>query len=198
MSDFLNKLKNRRSYREFDSESFDVNLIINAIEAAKHSPSGANKQPWTFCVVKDMDIKRQIREKSENVEKQFYQKISSKWKSDLEHLEVDTKKPFLEQAPYLIVIFKHIYQIDDLGNKTNVYYPDISIGIATGMLISALTDLGIDILTYTPQPNDFLSKILERPKNEKPYLILVCGKGSKDYKLPKINKKTDDEIIKIY
>lgn len=198
MSDFLNKLKNRRSYREFDHEIFDINLIISAIDAAKHSPSGANKQPWTFCIVKDKDIKRKIREESENIEKEFYKNISSKWKTDLEHLEVDIKKPFLEQAPYLIVIFKHIYQLDESGNKTNVYYPDISIGIATGMLISALTDLGIDILTYTPQPNDFLSSILERPKNEKPYLILVCGKGSKDYKLPKITKKTNDEIIKIY
>jgi nitroreductase len=198
MSQLIDKLKQRRSYREYENESFDIQILIDAIEAAKHAPNGANKQPWTFCIVKDPKIKKLIRKESEAVENEFYQKISHEWQSDLVPLKVNTEKPFLEQAPYLIVIFKHTYQLDEKGNRTKVYYPDISIGIATGMLISVLTDLDLNILTYTPSPNAFLRDILKRPKNEKPYMILVCGKGSKKYTLPKITKKSNDEVIKIY
>ncbi|XMB72059.1 nitroreductase family protein [Mycoplasmatota bacterium WC30] len=198
MSNLVNKLKKRRSYREFETESFDIQLLIDAIEAAKHAPNGANKQPWTFCIIKNPKIKKQIRIQSELIESEFYENISETWQSDLNHLSVNTNKPFLEQAPYLIAIFKHTYQFDQKGNRTNVYYPDISIGIATGMLISVLTDYGLDILTYTPSPNQFLGDILKRPKNEKPYLLIACGKGSKTYKLPNISKKTNEEIIKIY
>ncbi len=194
----IDKLKQRRSYREFDSKSFDIQILIDAIEAAKYAPSGANKQPWTFCIVQNSEIKKQIRKQSEMTERLFYQKITPEWQYDLNHLNVSTNKPFLEQAPYLIVIFKHIFQYDEKMNQTKVYYPDISVGIATGMLITVLTDLGLDILTYTPSPNLFLSEILKRPENEKPYLIIVCGKGSKSYKLPIITKKSNDEVIKIY
>jgi iodotyrosine deiodinase len=103
---------------------------------------------------------------------------------------VDTEKPFLEQAPYLIVIFKHLFQYDQNHERKSVYYPDISVGIATGILISILTDLGLDILTYTPSLNTFLSEILNRPANERPYLILVVGKGSASYSLPKNHKES--------
>lgn len=198
MSELVNKLKNRRSYRIFSKDEIDINQIIDAIEAAKYSPSGANKQPWTFCIVQSFDVKRKIRNAAEKIEQEFYSKISSEWKDDLSDLKVNTSKPFLEEAPFLIVIFKHKYQLDNLGNKQAVYYPDISVGIATGILISALTDLGIDILTYTPAPNHFLKEILNRPVNETPFLILVCGKGSKDYKLPDITKKSNEEVIFIY
>lgn len=198
MSQFTKKMKARRSFRKYSNQEIDINIIIDSIEAAKHSPSGANKQPWTFCIVKDAQIKNDIRNQAEHIEKEFYKKISDTWQGDLDHLNVNTSKPFLEEAEYLIVIFKHTYELDNEGNRSNVYYPDISIGLATGILISALTDYGIDILTYTPQPNIFLKEILKRPDNEKPYLILVCGKGSKDYKLPTISKKSNSEIIKIY
>ncbi len=198
MSDLTKKLKSRRSYRAFETESFDIQILIEAIEAAKYAPSGANKQPWTFCIIKSSAIKKKIRKASELVEKEFYKNISDEWQDDLAPLSVNTDKPFLEEAPYLIVIFKHRYQLDSSGNKTKVYYPDVSIGIATGMLITVLTDFGIDVLTYTPQPNHFLKEILHRQDNEKPYMILVCGKGSKDYKPPKISKKTNEEILKIY
>lgn len=194
----IDKLKQRRSYREFETESFDIQLLIDAIEAAKYAPSGANKQPWTFCIIQDPKIKKEIRIESEKIETQFYKKITPDWKADLSHLDVNTSKPFLEEAPYLIVIFKHIFQYDEGNHQTKVYYPDISVGIATGMLISVLTDMGLDILTYSPSPNRFLSGILKRPDNEKPYLILVVGKGSKSYKLPKITKRTNEDVIKIY
>ncbi|MBE0700387.1 MAG: nitroreductase family protein [Acholeplasmataceae bacterium] len=194
----IDKLKQRRSYREFESESFDIQLLIDAIEAAKYAPSGANKQPWTFCIIKNSEIKKEIRMQSEKIETEFYKKISDEWQSDLKLLKVSTDKSFLEQAPYLIIIFKHIFQYDQDNHQTKVYYPDISVGIATGILISVLTDLGLDILTYTPSPNSFLSDILKRPENEKPYLIVVVGKGSKSYKLPKITKKSNEDIIKIY
>lgn len=196
--DLINKLKKRRSYREFNTEDFDVQILVDAIEAAKYSPSGANKQPWFFCIVKDHKIKREIRIEAEKIENKFYENISNKWQSDLIQLNVNVKKPFLENAPYLIVIFKQIYQVDESGNRTNVYFPDKSVGIATGMLIALLTDLGIDILTYTPSPNLFLKDILKRPDNERPYLVLVCGKGSKTYKLPNITKKSNDKVMKIY
>lgn len=194
----IDKLKKRRSYREFENQSFDIQILIDAIEAAKYAPNGANKQPWTFCIIQNPKVKQEIRAYAEKIEKEFYAKISDEWQKDLDHLDVNTEKPFLEQAPYLIVIFQHIYQFDKDKNKTKVYFSDKSVGIATGMLIAALTDLNIDILTYTPSPNQFLSDILKRPQNEKPYLIIVCGKGSKSYKLPNITKKSNDEIIKIY
>ncbi len=196
--DLMNKLKRRRSYREFETEGFDVQILVDAIEAVKYAPSGANKQPWFFCIVKDPKIKREIRVEAEKIENEFYKNISNKWQSDLIQLNINVKKPFLENAPYLIVIFKQIYQVDELGNRTNVYFPDKSVGIATGMLISLLTDLGIDILTYTPSPNLFLKDILKRPDNERPYLVLVCGKGSKTYELPNITKKSNKEVMKIY
>ncbi len=196
--ELIDKLKKRRSYREFEPESFDIQILVNAIEAAKYAPSGANKQPWIFCIVQNPEVKKEIRKHAEKAESAFYKKIPLHWQEDLEHLNVTIDKPFLEQAPYLIVIFKQNYQFDDEGNQEKVYYPDISVGIATGMLIAALTDLGIDILTYTPSPNLFLSEVLKRPENEKPYLIIVCGKGSKSYKLPEIVKKSNDEVIKIY
>lgn len=198
MGQLINKLKKRRSYRIFSTEEIDISQIIDAIEAAKYSPSGANKQPWTFCIVKSPEVKKKIRESAELTEQNFYSKINSEWKDDLKELKVNTSKPFLEDAPYLIVIFKHKYQFDQHGNKQAVYYPDMSVGIATGILISALTDLGIDILTYTPAPNEFLKEILNRPVNETPFLILVCGKGSKEYKLPSITKKSNEEVIFIY
>jgi len=194
----IDKLKQRRSYREFEPETFDIQILIDAIDATKYAPNGANKQPWTFCIIKDPKIKKEIRDAAEKIETTFYKKISEEWQSDLNHLMVDTNKSFLEEAPYLIVIFKHLYQYDQNNNITKVYYPDISVGIATGMLISILTDLELDILTYTPSPNAFLSDILKRPKNEKPYLILVVGKGSKNYKLPNITKKETKDILKIY
>jgi len=198
MTQLMDKLKMRRSYRKFDTDTFDMQILVDAIEASKYAPSGANKQPWTFCIVRNAEVKQQIRLQAEQVERVFYKKISDTWQSDLKELSVNTEKAFLEEAPYLIVIFKHTFQYDEQGEKTQVYYPNISVGIATGMLISVLTDLGIDILTYTPAPNQFLMDILNRPKNEKPYLILACGKGSIDYKLPDISKKTNEEIICIY
>jgi len=194
----INKLKHRRSYREFERSTFDIQILIDAIEAVKYAPSGANKQPWFFCIIRDHSIKKQIRIEAEKIENKFYENISNKWQSDLIQLNVNVKKPFLENAPYLIVIFKQIYQVDESGNRTNVYFPDKSVGIATGMLIALLTDLDIDILTYTPSPNLFLKDILKRPDNERPYLVLVCGKGSKTYKLPNITKKSNDKVMKIY
>lgn len=198
MSELTEKLRQRRSYREFEPESFDIQYLIDAIEAAKHAPSGANKQPWTFCIVQDPAIKKGIRTQAEIVERKFHKNIPGEWKENLKPLNVNTNKPFLEQAPYLIVVFKHLYQLDASGKHTKVYYPDISIGISTGMLISVLTDMGIDVLTYTPSPNVFLKKILKRPDNETPYLVLVCGKGSKQYQFPDIEKKSNAEVIKIY
>lgn len=198
MTPFQEKLTKRRSYRQFENAKIDIQRMIDALTAAKHAPSGANKQPWTFCLIQDPLVKQQIRQASETVEARFYQKITKTWADDLATLKTAVTKPFLEEAPYLIVIFKHLYQLDKNGEKTKVYYPDISVGIATGMLISSLTDDDIDTLTYTPSDMRFLKDILKRPSHEKPYMILVCGKGDRGYQLPEIKKKANDEVIKIY
>ncbi len=196
--ELIEKLKKRRSYREFETETFDIQLLIDAIGAAKYAPSGANKQPWTFCIVKNPEIKKEIRRQAEIAESAFYKKIPLHWQTDLDYLNLTIEKPFLEEAPYLIVVFKQVYQFDSEGNEGKVYYPEMSVGIATGMLITVLTDMGLDLLTYTPSSDGFLTEVLDRPENEKPFIILVVGKGSKNYTLPLVTRKSDEEVIKIY
>lgn len=185
----------KRTYREFSDESVSIDVIKDCIEVALRAPSGANQQPWTFCIVQSDEMKSKIRHFSELEEQKFYSKDSLEdWHKALDHLEVDVSKPFLEEAPYLIVIFYHKSNIDG----TNTYYASKSTGLASGMLISALHQVGLDSLTYTPQNMKFLLELLDRPDNEAPYLILAVGKGSENYKLPDITKKPTSETIKIY
>ncbi|MCP4150810.1 MAG: nitroreductase family protein, partial [bacterium] len=155
----------------------------------------ANQQPWTFVVVSDIAVKRQIREASEKVEKDFYSKESTKkWTDALKHLGTVPSKPFLETAPYLIVIFSQRYGFSANGDKIKHYYVSESIGIATGMLITALHRAGLATLTYTPANMKFLNKILSRPPNEKPFMILVTGFPSKNALVPAIQKKALSDV----
>lgn len=187
--------ESKRTYREFDNEVIAEEVLLNCLKVALRSPSGANLQPWTFCIVKDNEIKKQIREGSEKEELNFYnnRKLDF-WHKDLDILNVNVEKPFLTEAPYLVCIFYHKTNKDG----SNTYYASKSTGLATGMLISALHQVGLVSLTYTPQNMDFMKKILKRPEYEMPYVILAVGKKDDSYDLPIIDKKDIEETVIIY
>lgn len=167
--------------------------------AASTAPSGAHKQPWTFCLVSDSAIKNQIRQAAEKEENESYNsRMSDRWKKDLEPIGTDWKKPFLEEAPYLIVVFKRVYEIDKDGNKQNNYYVNESVGIACGVLISAIHHAGLVTLTHTPSPMNFLQKILNRPENERPYLLLPIGKAKDEVFVPDLRRKKINDMMLEY
>jgi nitroreductase len=152
-------------------------------------------QPWHFCVVSDPDVKRQIREAAEKVERGFYERRASEaWLDALAPLGTDASKPFLQTAPYLIVVFGQRHGLDAEGKKVQHYYVTRSVGIATGLLIAAVHHAGLVSLTYTPSPMSFLNEILDRPENERPFLILVVGYPAPDARVPRISRKSLDEI----
>ncbi len=194
-SEFYHSLKTRRSLRDFSSKTFPVDIINNAIKAAGTAPSGANRQPWHFVVVSNPEIKKKIRLAAEEEERKFYQqRATQEWLKDLEPLGTDEHKPFLETAPYLIVIFLKKFTVDEDGSKHKNYYTSESVGIATGMLISALHMSGVATLTHTPSPMKFLNEILGRPSYEKPFLILVAGYPADNTKVPNIKKYSLENI----
>ena len=196
---FYNLIKKRRSVRDFDKKNFDIKIIKNAILAAGTAPSGANLQPWHFVVIKDSKIKRKIKLAAEKEEYNFYNyKAPKEWLDALKPLGTDSKKDFLEKAPYLIAIFEKKYSLSG-KNKVKNYYVRESVGIATGILISCLHFSGLAMLTHTPSPMTFLNKILKRPINEKPFLLLVVGYPNKKAKIPIFarQKKNLEEISTI-
>ena len=195
---FNNLMQKRRSVREFSSEEIPIEIIKNCIKAAGSAPSGANKQPWHFVIVKSAEAKKEIRTEAEKEEQEFYNgKAPTEWLKDLEPFETNEQKPFLEQAPYLIAIFEEKYSVDLNGVQHKNYYTKESVGIATGILISALHNSGLATLTHTPSPMNFLNKILARPKNEKPFLLLVVGYPKEGTKVPNIKRKEFNEIATI-
>jgi iodotyrosine deiodinase len=199
VKEFEFKLKSRRSIRFFDDKPVDIEVIKTIISIANHSPSGANKQPWHFCVVQDPNVKKQIRIAAEKEEFENYNgRMSDEWLEDLKPLGTDWEKPFLEIAPFLIVVFKKSYDFDTSGNKLKNYYVMESCGIACGFLITAIHMAGLVTLTHTPSPMNFLQSLLHRPENEKPFLLLPVGYPSKDATVPDINKKNLDQVMTIY
>jgi nitroreductase len=197
--DFYNFLNSRRSIREFSSEPISKEIIENIIKTASTAPSGAHKQPWTFCVVSNPEIKTKIREAAEKEEQESYEKrMSERWKKDLEHLGTDANKPFLEEAPYLIIVFKKAYNFDENSNKLNNYYVNESVGIASGMLITAIHNAGLVTLTHTPSPMNFLAKILNRPTNERAFLLLPVGYPKNPVYVPNLKRKPLNEIAVFY
>jgi len=194
-AEFYSEMNLRRTIRDFSPEPIDKEIIENCIKTAGTAPSGANKQPWYFVVVSDPGIKKKIRIAAEKEEKSFYNERAPKeWLNALAPFGTDENKPFLETAPYLIVIFEQKYKIDINGKKEKHYYTSESVGIATGMLITALHRVGLATLTHTPSPMKFLNRILNRPENEKPYLVLVVGYPANETKVPNIKRKTLAEI----
>lgn len=198
-SAFYHEIKERRTVREFSDEEIPLSVIEDAIKAAGTAPNGANKQPWHFAIVKSPEIKKKIREAAEEEEKAFYGgRANQEWLDDLKIFGTNPEKPFLEKAPYLIVIFAKPYDVDENGNRKQNYYVKESVGIATGFLIAALHKAGLATLTHTPSPMGFLTEILERPKHEKPFILLVTGKAAQDAKVPDITKKGFDDIASIH
>ena len=195
---FFQKVSSRRSVRHFSSDDFPIDIIKNCIKSASTAPSGANKQPWHFVIVKDPIIKRKIRKAAEIEEKEFYGRRAPKeWLDDLNQFGTDWNKPFLEEAPYLIVVFSKKFDINDDGTNTKNYYVSESVGIASGLLLTALHNAGLVTLTHTPSPMAFLSDILNRPPSDKPYLIIPVGFPSENAEVPNIKKKTFKEICTI-
>ena len=193
---FYDSMRRRRTVRDFSSRAVPREVIENCLRTAGSAPSGANMQPWHFVVVSDPDIKRAIREAAEEEERRFYsQRATPEWLEALAPLGTDEHKPFLETAPYLIVIFAQSYGVDEEGRRIRHYYVQESVGIATGLLIAAVHNAGLVSLTHTPSPMGFLNELLERPSNERPFLILVVGYPAKDARVPDISKKSLDEIV---
>ena len=193
--EFYEFIKKRRTIRDFSNKPVPREVIENCIKSAGTAPNGANLQPWQFVVVSDPKIKRTIRIAAEEEEKIFYkEKAPQEWLDALEPLGTNENKPFLETAPYLIVIFSKKVDILPDGRQVKQYYSLESVGIATGMLITAIHNAGLVSLTHTPSPMNFLNKILGRPSNEKPFLILVVGHPAKDAKVPDITKKSLERI----
>tara|TARA_B100001248_G_scaffold50258_1_gene32463 strand:- start:1476 stop:2129 length:654 start_codon:yes stop_codon:yes gene_type:complete len=194
---FLKNIKLRRSVRDFSDKTIPIDLITNAIKAAASCPSGANKQPWHFVVISDKSIKKKIRLAAEKEERAFYGfRASNDWLKDLEPFGTTWSKPFLETAPSLIAIFKKIYDVNEKKIKKN-YYVNESVGIACGVLLTALHYSGLVTLTHTPSPMGFLENILERPKNEKAFLLIPVGFPAKDARVPILDKKPFKEICNI-
>lgn len=192
---FREELQRRRTIRTFSNKPVPREIIEECLRAAGTAPNGANMQPWHFVVVSDPNVKKQIREGAEKEEREFYERrASEEWLEALAPLGTDWHKPFLEEAPYLIVIFGLSNTILPDGEKRKNYYVIESVGIATGMLVTALHHAGLASLTHTPSPMAFLNKILQRPSNERPFLVLVVGYPAKETTVPDISKKSLDEI----
>jgi iodotyrosine deiodinase len=192
---FASDLQRRRSVRQFSDRAAPRAVIENCLQAAASAPSGANMQPWHFVVVSNAAVKRQIRELAEAEERAFYsERATQEWLDALAPLGTDPDKPFLERAPYLIAIFAQRYGVLPDGSKQKHYYVQESVGIATGLLIAAIHYAGLVSLTHTPSPMDFLNRILCRPKNERPFLLLVVGYPAEDAVVPDIHRKPLDQV----
>lgn len=192
---FLNAMRSRRTVRDFSDRPVPMQAIKAAVAAAGLAPNGANRQPWHFVVVSDPATKRAIREAAEVEERAFYDARAPKeWLEALEPLGTDWRKPFLETAPALIVIFQELWGRVPSGGRVKNYYVTESVGIATGFLLAALHAAGLATLTHTPSPMGFLRDLLKRPPNEKAAMIVVVGHPAKDAQVPAIEKKALDEI----
>lgn len=193
---FYKDMKRRRTVREFSSRPVPQEIIEDCIRTAGTAPNGANQQPWHFTIVSDPEVKKEIRQAAEEEEEEFYEhRATEEWLEALAPLGTDANKPFLEEAPYLIAIFSQSYGMNDEGDKETHYYVKESVGIATGMLITAIHKAGLASLTHTPSPMGFLNDILDRPENERPFLLLVVGYPKENVKVPDISKKPLDEIV---
>ncbi len=192
----VESLGRRRSVRDFAPDPVPRELIEIAIAAANTAPSGANRQPWHFVAVSDPAVKAEIRRGAEAEEREFYEggRASEAWLASLAPLGTEWQKPFLETAPWLVVVFKQLYLLDADGGKGANYYVSESVGIACGLFISAVHEMGLATLTHTPQPMRFLSRILERPESERPYILFPVGYPAPGCQVPAISKKTVEAV----
>ena len=197
-NELMRVMLNRRSIRDFSSEKIPEMVIKNVLKTAMAAPSGANKQPWKFVVVKDENIKKKIRIAAEKEEKKFYEhRATEEWLKDLNKFGTDWNKPFLENAPALIIVFRQSYDNSGGGKRKN-YYVNESVGIACGFLLIALQNAGLVSLTHTPSPMGFLERILKRPKNEKAYLLIPVGFPAESAEVPLLNKKSYNRSVEVF
>ena len=195
---FMNVMATRRSVRGFSDEDIPDIVLENIIRTAMSAPSGANKEPWQFSVVKDKTVKKKIREAAETEEKKFYkERATEEWLKDLNKFETDWSKPFLEKAPALIVVFRQSYDNSGSSKRKN-YYVGESVGIASGFLITAIHNAGLVSLTHTPSPMGFLEKILERPINEKAFLLIPVGYPEPNTQVPILKKRRYEDTVRVY
>jgi nitroreductase len=195
---FYHFMERRRSLRVFSDTPVPRDVIENLIRTASTAPSGAHMQPWTFCAVNSSKIKSKIREAAEKEEYENYHgRMSDRWLKDLEPFGTDHIKPFLEVAPWLIIVMKRSYELVD-GEKKNNYYATESVGIATGFLLAAIHNAGLVALTHTPSPMNFLSKVLGRPENEKPFLLVPVGYPAENAEVPNLTRKTLEQVAEFY
>ena len=193
---FHERANRRRSVRFFSDEPVPLEVVRTAIRSAGTAPSGAHKQPWTFVLVTDPEVKRKIRIAAEAEERETYEhRMSDEWRAALAPIGTDANKPFLETVPAIIVVFRQDWEATEDGGRRKNYYVQESVGIATGMLIAALNDAGLATLTHTPSPMKFLAEILERPGNERPYLLLPVGYPSEECVVPDFERKALDDIL---
>jgi iodotyrosine deiodinase len=196
--EFYNWMDTRRSVREYSNKPVPKEVIENIIMSASTAPSGAHKQPWTFCAISNAELKTKIRLAAEAEERETYAKrMTERWRNDLAPLGTDTNKPFIEDAPWVIVAFKRAYEHED-NVKHNNYYVNESVGIACGMLITAIHNAGLVTLTHTPSPMKFLTKLLNRPSNERAFLLLPVGYTKQPVYVPDLNRKNLEDIAVFY
>ncbi|MBA3380730.1 MAG: nitroreductase family protein [Actinobacteria bacterium] len=193
---FLEQMRDRRTVRDFSPEPVPIELVENAIATAGTAPSGAHQQPWTFVVVSDPDVKRRIREAAEEEERKSYEgRMPDEWLDALRRLGTDWRKPHIEVAPHMIVVFEQAYGYRADGSKIKHYYVRESVGIAVGLLLASLHQAGLATLTHTPSPMGFLREILERPENERPYVLIPVGYPAAECTVPDLGRKGLGEII---
>lgn len=194
--DYRSFIEKRRSLRFFSDQLVPKEAIEQIIMAASTAPSGAHKQPWTFCAVSNAETKKKIREAAEEEEyRSYHGRMSEAWLRDLAPFGTDWHKPFLETAPWLIIIFRQIYGLGENSEKQTHYYVNESVGIACGFLLTAIHQAGLVALTHTPSPMDFLTKLLGRPANEKPFLLIPVGYAAADATVPDLKRKSSEEVI---
>ena len=196
--DFFEYMDTRRSIRDFSEKPVPKEVIENLIMTASTAPSGAHKQPWTFCAISDPTMKSEIRKAAEEEEyTNYHGRMSEDWLRDLAPLQTDWHKEFLTIAPWLIIVFKKAYDLED-GEKRKNYYVNESVGLAAGFLLAAIHNAGLVSLTHTPSPMNFLQKILERPENERPFLLIPVGYPAEEVEVPNLDRKEADDVIIYY
>jgi nitroreductase len=193
---FLGSMRRRRTVRQFSSEPVPYELVENAIATAATAPSGAHQQPWTFVVVSDTGLKREIRRAAEEAERRSYEsRMPNEWLEALRPLGTDWRKPHLEDAPFLIVVFEQAYGLAPDGGKVKHYYVRESVGIAVGLLLASLHHAGLATLTHTPSPMGFLRELLGRPVNERPYVLVPVGYPTDGCTVPDLERKPLDDLL---
>mgnify|MGYP001061595630 CR=1 FL=1 len=197
--DYYQYMDKRRTVRTFSTKKVPQQVIDNIIMTAGTAPSGAHKQPWMFCVITKDEMRKTIRIAAEKEEYENYHgRMTEEWLADLTVFETDWNKPFIENASHIIVVFKKTYDINQEGGKNKNYYVNESVGIATGFLLAAIHNAGLVALTHTPSPMNFLGKILNRPNNERPFLLIPVGYPAENTTVPNLNRKPKETIIAYY